>query len=182
MSFGMYLIDAVPPWVVADLSPITLSTTDKALYTAGQFPNFGGGFFNYPGRKLNIRAFGKITTAATPGNLTWDIYFGTGADANGTIIASSAAVALTANQTNLSWFLDLDITCRSIGATGSLMCTGYYIFNEGVIAAHGLIPASAAAAVAVDTTGSSIVSIQTKRSGSTAETMTIQEMTVKSVN
>lgn len=182
MSYGLYFIDALPPWVVLDLSPLTLSSTDKALHTAGQVPALGAGFFNYPGRKLNIKAFGKMTSAATPGNFTWSIYWGTGADANGTILAASAAIALTANQATMSWALDIDVTCRVLGATGSLMCTGTFLFNESIAAAHGLIPATNAAAVAVDTTGSSIISVQAKRSGSTAETITIQEMTITSVN
>ena len=39
-----------------------------------------------------------------------------------------------------------------------------------------LIPASAAAATTVDTTAASIISVQIKRSGSTAETIALQEL------
>ena len=57
------------------------------------------------------------------------------------------------------------------------MCTGRAQFGTAVIAADTfLIPASAAAAVTVDTTAASIISVQTKRSGSTAETQTVQEL------
>jgi hypothetical protein len=69
-------------------------------------PNMAG-YFLRPGKKIRIRLFGKITTAVTPGNGSFDIYWGSGADANGTILASSAALALTASQTNLSWELEI---------------------------------------------------------------------------
>jgi hypothetical protein len=53
------------------------------------------------GKKWHIRMFGKATTAATPGNLTVEIRHQTGAtvgDAGGTILATSGAVAMAANE------------------------------------------------------------------------------------
>lgn len=168
--------DVREPLLMADVAAVTLSTTDKALYGSAAFPVMGVNFFK-AGRMMHIIMFGKITTAATPGNLTIDVYFGTGADANGTIIASSAAQTLVASQTNISWRIELWIKCRTTGATGTLMCTGYAQFGTAVIAAGSfLIPASAAAATTVNTTAASIISVQAKRSGSTAETMAVQEL------
>src|SRR6478609_10289621 len=95
--------DLREPFVGADISPVTLSTTDKALYPASNFPVLGGQYFARIGKKMRIRLFGKITTAATPGNGTIGIYYGTGADANGVLLASSAAQTLIASQTNISW-------------------------------------------------------------------------------
>ncbi len=176
---GAYYHDTRLPFVAVDQTQITLSTTDKALHTLGQAPALGANYFGFIGKKLHIHAFGKISTILTPGNGTWDIYYGTGADANGVIMTSSAALTLVASQTNISWQIDLDITCRTVGASGTLMCTGWGQFGTAVVAAGTfLIPASAAVASgAVDLTSSSLnVSLQFKRSGSTAEVMTIQEM------
>lgn len=186
MADGLFYNDLREPFSVADLTAVTLSTTDKALYTPSAFPVIGGQYFARPGKKLHIRMFGKITTAATPGNGTWDVYYGTGADVNGVLLQSSAAFALVANQTNISWWLDIYVKCITTGSAGTLQVNGFSVFNQAVVATAAqpvLIPASAAAASgAVDLTSALIISVQFKRSGSTAETMTVQDMDVVALN
>jgi hypothetical protein len=181
---GPFYLDTRPPFMGADLSTVTLSTTDKALYPKDNFPVLGGQYWAFIGKKMNLRAFGKITTAATPGNLTFDVYYGTGADANGTILASSAALTLVASQTNISWEVDLKIRCVTIGSAGALYVTGKFLIGSAVVAAaNGLIPASAAASVgSLDLTAANIISLQAKRSGSTAETMTVQDLDIIAMN
>lgn len=183
---GAFYNDLREPFIGADQSPVTLSTTDKALYTASAFPVLGGQYFARIGKKLRIRAFGKITTALTPGNLTIDIYYGTGADANGVLLASSAATALIASQTNLSWMIELYVHARSLGSAGTLFCDGIAHFNPAVVASTAqpmMIPASAAVVSgACDLTAALIISLQAKRSGSTAETMTVQDLEITALN
>lgn len=186
MADGLFYHDTREPFISADQAAVTLATTAKALYTASAFPVLGGQYFARVGKKLQIRLFGKITTAATPGNGSFDIYYGTGADANGVLLASSAALALTASQTNLSWQADIKISCRTTGSVGTLFVDGIAHFNVGVLASTlqpMLIPASAAVVSgACDLTAANIVSVQFKRSGSTAETMTVQDMEVVPLN
>lgn len=186
MADGLFYNDLREPFIGADIAPVTLLTTDLALYPASNFPVLGGQYFARVGKKLKIRLFGKITTAATPGNGTFDIYYGTGAAANGVLLASSAAFALTASQTNLSWWAEFYISCRSIGSAGTLFCDGQADFNNAVVATTlqpVMIPASAAVVSgACDLTASLIISVQFKRSGSTAETMAVQDMEVLSLN
>lgn len=165
-----------------DQTAVTLAATQKALYPAQAFPALGARYFDMIGKKLRIRAFGKITTAATPGNITWGVFWGTGADANGTSLGTSAAQALVANQTNLSWEVCLHVHCRALGSTGSLYLTGWAMLAEGVSVAHMLIPNSAAAAVTVDLTANNVISLQAQRSGSTAESMTCQDLDVTALN
>lgn len=181
--FGPYYNDLCAPFIKADVSPVTLATTDKALYPKDNFPVLGGQFF-VAGRKMRIRLFGKITTAATPGNGTVGIYYGTGADANGVLLASSAAQTLVASQTNISWEIEIYIHCRSEGSAGTLFVTGKAFFGTAVVAVGDfLIPASAAVVSgACDLTAANIISVQFKRSGSTAETMAVQDMEVIAVN
>src|SRR3954469_16961871 len=95
--------DTRGPFTATDIAAVTLAATDKALYPIANFPVLGSNYWKFIGKKLRIQLFGRITTVLTPGNGTLDVYWGTGADANGTIIQSSAAHALTASQTNLSW-------------------------------------------------------------------------------
>lgn len=184
---GPFYNDLRAPFIFGDIPSVTLATTDKALYPVANFPVLGSNYFGFVGKKLKIKLFGRITTAATPGNLGWDVYWGTGADANGTILASSAALALSINQTNVTWCAEFSVYCRAPGgaAVGSLMCTGWSLFNVGVVAstlAPVLIPATAPAGVTVDLTLANIVSVQFKRSGSTAETMQVHDMDVIAMN
>jgi hypothetical protein len=188
MMDGAFYWDSRAPFLAADAASVTLAATDKALYVAGLFPNLGGNYFSWIGKAILIRLFGRITTGATPGNLTWDIYWGTGADANGTILQSSAAVALVASQTNLSWTAEFVCRCRTIPTptTGTLFVTGIAQFNVAVMASTNqpqLIPASApATSGSVDLTANNIVSVQTKRSGSTGESMQVHELAVVALN
>src|SRR4051794_25237822 len=103
MSDGLFYNDLREPFMTADVTAVTLASTNKALYPASNFPVLGGQYWARIGKAMRLRVFGRITTAATPGNGQFALYYGSGADATGTILASSAAVALSANQTNLSW-------------------------------------------------------------------------------
>jgi hypothetical protein len=182
---GAFYWDTRTPFISGDVAAVTLASTDKALYPAANFPVLGANYFGFIGKKLYIRLFGRMTTGATPGNGTLDVYWGTGADANGTIIGSSAAVALVANGTNLTWQLELWIHCRAIGASGSLLVTGTPMYALGLMLSTvqpQMIPASAPAPVTVDLTAANIISVQYKRSGSTAETMQVHDMIVAPQN
>lgn len=187
MADGLYYNDVRAPFLTSDpsIAPVSLSTTNKALYTASNFPVLGGQYW-VPGKKMKIRLFGRMTTAATPGNFQWAVYYGSGADANGTIIQSSTAQALQINQTAKDWCAEFNITCRTGGSTGTLFCTGWSLFNVGLILSTAqpiLIPDNTAAVSgSLDLTSANIISVQANRSGSTAETMTIHDMDVIAMN
>jgi hypothetical protein len=185
-SDGIFYNDLREPFISADQAQVTLATTAKALYTASAFPVLGGQYWSRVGKKIKIRLFGKITTAATPGNGSFDIYYGSGADATGTIIVSSAALALSATQTTVSYELEIYIHCRTTGSAGTLFGDGKASFNVGVLvstlAPMLLPPNTAVVSGAVDLTAANIISCQFKRSGSTAENMWVQDMEVIALN
>ena len=186
MADGLFYLDTREPFITADITAVTLAATNKALYPASNFPALGGQYFARPGKALHIVAFGRMTTGATPGNLTLGCLYGTGADANGVVLASSAAVALVANQTNMSWNLDLMVHCRSIGSTGTLFTCGWFQCNPALIASTAqplMIPATApVVSAACDLTSALIISLQALRSGSTAETMQVHDVRVTALN
>lgn len=183
MADGLFYNDLREPSIGADITAVTLAATAKALYPASNFPVLGGQYFARIGKKIKIRLFGRMTTGATPGNGSFNVYYGTGADANGVALMTGTAVALTANQTNLSWMCEVYVSCRSIGSAGTLFCDGWAIFNEGVLVAHQLLPASApAVSGACDLTAALIISVQFLRSGSTAETMQVHDLEVIALN
>jgi hypothetical protein len=183
MADGLFYLDTREPFLSADIAAVTLASTFKALYPVSNFPVLGGQYFSRPGKGVNIKLFGRITTGITPGNFQVGVYYGTGADANGVQLVASTATALTASQTNLAWEAEFDIFCRSIGATGTLFATGKILFAEAVMTPHILVPGSApAVSGSCDLTASNILSVQANRSGSTAETMQVHMLRVTALN
>jgi hypothetical protein len=181
---GPFYRDLRSPFITSDIAAATLAATNVALYPVGNVPAMGKDYW-WVGKKISVRAFGRITTVLTPGNLTLGILYGTGANANGVVLASSAAQVLIASQTNISWEVEFKVHCRSIGSAGTLFVTGKAFFGTAVIAAGDfLIPATApVVSAACDlTVASNIVSLQALRSGSTAETMQIHDLEVESLN
>lgn len=168
-------------FATAAQATVTLATTDKMVYpgamTAIQNANL------FPGKLYEEYMYGTITTAATPGNLGVEIYWGS-ADAATTLLASSAALTLIASQTTIPWLVTVRAQIRGTGATGSVFVYGKLEIGAAVVAAtQAFIPASAPAAVTVDTTAAAAgLGIQMKRSGSTAETVTTQIPVFTAVN
>src|SRR5579863_1957742 len=119
-----FWMDSRPPFISADVAAVTLAATDKALVPIANLPVLGSNYFSYIGKACRIKMFGRLTTGATPGNGTLDLYWGSGADATGTILQSSATFALTASMTNTVWWAELTIRCRAMGSSGSLFATG----------------------------------------------------------
>lgn len=182
---GAFYVDTRAPFDIATTPPaqVTLASTDKALYTASEVPGNGAGYWGV-GKKVRIWLFGKMTTGTSPGNGTFDIYWGTGADANGTIIQSSGTLALAASQTNIPWWLDVVVECTTRGSNGKLFAMGFANMN-GLASTNVAwpIPASApATSSAIDLTAASIISVQFKRSGTTAETMQVLQMLYQPLN
>jgi hypothetical protein len=182
---GAFYCDLREPFMGADASAVTLAATNKALLPVSNLPPLGTHYFGRVGKKTYMRMFGRITTALTPGNLTLGLLYGTGADANGVVLASSAAQTLVASQTNISWIWEVWTHCRSTGATGTLFVNGRATFGTSVIAAGTfLVPATApVVSGACDLTSASLVlSPQALRSGSTAETMQVHDFDFVSLN
>jgi hypothetical protein len=180
---GQYYVDTRLPHIVTDVGSVTLAATAKALYPVTNVPAMGKDYWTV-GKAVRIDVFGRCTSAATPGNLTLQLMYGTGADANGTILAATAATAWTANQTNMSFWAWWDVHCTAIGTAGALFACGIVKYNEAAIAASLLMPATAPATTAsLDlTVASNILSVQALRSGSTAETMQLHKIRVFSLN
>lgn len=179
---GQYYQDTMLPFLITDPASVTLAATNKALYPIGNIAAMGKDFWT-PGQAVRVYVFGRATSAATPGNLTLALFYGTGADANGTSLAATAATAWTANQTSLSWHAMWDVHCTAIGSSGALFATGWAKFNESMIAADLFMPASAPATTTVDlTVASNVLSVQALRSGSTAETMQLHKVIITALN
>jgi hypothetical protein len=174
-----YFNDLATPFLITNPGAVTLAATNKALYPVGNIKAMGKDYW-FVGKRVSIEIWGQITTAATPGNLTLALFYGTGADANGTSLCASAAQTLVASQTNIIWRARFEVYCTALGSSGALFAKGYAQFGTAVIAVGTfLLPASAPATTTVDlTTASNVLSVQALRSGSTAETMQVVDLIV----
>lgn len=186
---GLYYRDTRLPFLNVTDGTATLLTTSILIHSA-TYTTLPAGYWT-PGKKLKLTIWGAFTTAATPGNLTTEIRYGTTAAAGSTLLATSAAVALAINKTSITCRLEAVITCRTIGATGAFMAMGSFQADQisvllPAVNMPQLIPASAPATVAIDTTstvaGFHGINLQMKRSGSTAETFISHDLTFEALN
>lgn len=186
MADGLFYNDLREPFIAADQTAISPLSTAVAMYTPSAFPVLGGQYFSRPGKALKVQLFFRMTSAATPGNVSWAVYYGTGASANGVLLASSLPKAWLANQTNGSCYLETVVTCRTTGSAGTLFCTGFVMPHVAHVVSTlqpVLIPDTApVVSAACDLTAALIISVQMLRSGSTAETAQIHQMQVTALN
>jgi hypothetical protein len=106
------------------------------------------GFFSWPGKMLKVTAMGRISNiVTTPGTLTLDVRL------NAVVAFNGGAMSLNAvAKTNVSWLLEIYLTCRAIGngTNATLMGQGRFTSESVVSSAAGLpnsllLPASAPA-------------------------------------
>lgn len=176
------------------VSPLTTSiSTIPILRVPATNMAFPANYWLKPGRRWSIYMFGRMTTAATPGNITWELRHQTGTptDAGGTILATSAAVVGAANKTNISWWARFIIESR--GDASTFVPTATPLFGYGIVwpepssviwAAASIplfLPATAPAAVNVDATLAGTIHVDVKRSGSTAEAITVHDVAVNAL-
>lgn len=91
--------------------------------------------YNFPanafvvGSKLRIKAFGRISCAiTTPGTARFDVRYG------GTVIFDTGALNLNiVAKTTVPWDLEINLTCRAVGATGNFFGMGRFT-SEAIIA------------------------------------------------
>jgi hypothetical protein len=107
---------------------LTAAAAASCLPAAARFvlPN---GFF-YAGKQLRITASGRISCAAgTPGTARYEVRLGNTAVFDGQAIALNVA-----GKTNAGWWLDILLTCRTIGAStaATLLGQGRWTSEAGI--------------------------------------------------
>lgn len=113
-----------------DGTALNTSTTETSILPGQAKFTLPANFLTYAGQTLRVRAMGRISNiVTTPGTLTFRMKFGS--------IAVAASQALTLNttaKTNVTWILDWDMTCRSVGSgtTATFMHSGQWQ-SESVI-------------------------------------------------
>lgn len=134
-----------------DGAAVANSTTETTLIPGHAKYTLPANYFSFAGQALRIRAMGRISNiVTTPGTLTLRVKFGS------VVVAATQALALnTAAKTNVTWILDWDLNCRSVGGgtSATMMHSGQWqsesvigspAAGSGGAGAH-IIPASAPA-------------------------------------
>lgn len=74
-------------------------------------------YFSAAGKLLRVRAWGILSNTGTP-TLNLKVKAGS------TVLAATGDVTLEADQTDVQWSLEVDIVCRTTGATGTVFAQG----------------------------------------------------------
>ena len=149
-----YWVAPLPPFHTADGATLTAAALGELSPTP---PLIVPGNFWEAGSRVEWSAFGRITTAATPGTWTFGIYIGTAAIASGQAAVVSAALAAKASMTNVTWRIEGNASVRTVGSgTGATIIGALEISN---ITSNGtdLAPATAPATFAFDSTVANFV-------------------------
>lgn len=87
--------------------------------------------FFYIGRKLKITAQGRIScVVTTPGTARFDVRLGGG----GTVVFDTGALNLNVvAKTNVPWWLEIDLICRSIGNGTTATLFGFASFQSEAV-------------------------------------------------
>jgi hypothetical protein len=116
----------------SDGTALNTSTTETSILPTQARIVLPANFFTYPGQTLRMRAMGRVSNiVTTPGTLTFKTKFNTTPIA----VASSGALALNvAAKTSVTWILDWDLTCRTVGGgtSATIMFSGQWQ-SESVI-------------------------------------------------
>jgi hypothetical protein len=116
-----------------DSTAYTGTTATSVIPAAARF-TLPANFFDV-GKTLRVRAAGRVSNiVTTPGTLTFQVNLGT---TGTTSVFNGGAISLnTTAKTNVTWWLDLTLTCRTIGSgtTSTLMGIGEWN-SESVVGA-----------------------------------------------
>lgn len=176
----------------SDGAPLTASTTPTSLLPTQARATLPPGFFRNPGKALRITASGRVSNVVTtPGTLTLDVRMGPTANI---IVFTGGAMALNVvAKTNVTWWLELILTCRQVGGgtSANLMGTGKWT-SESVVgsplpSAGGsgvlLLPSSApAVGTGFDSTVAMVVDLFGTWSINNANSIQVHEYLLESLN
>ena len=114
----------------ADGTALNTSTTPTSLLPPSAKFTLPANHFNYVGKKLRIRAAGRISNiVTTPGTLTLDFRLGSVVAFNGGAIALNIVA-----KTNVTWIFEAELEARAIGSGTSAALLGIGKFmSESVI-------------------------------------------------
>lgn len=135
------------------------------------------------GRTIRITAFGKLSTTGTP-TMIFGLRWGGVA---GTLLAQTEAITCANGAANTMWYVQLYVTTRTNGSTGTLFVTGNTMVNltssTNTAQVFGVSGFDAPAAVTVDLTADTALAFTATWSASSASnTLTTNQYYIEAIN
>jgi hypothetical protein len=98
-------------WAVGDGTALANTVTPTSIIPAAAKFTLPAGFVNFVGKTFRVTAKGRMSNiVTTPGTLTLDVRLG------GTVIFNGGAMQLNAvAKTNVTWWFEAEIVCRTVG-------------------------------------------------------------------
>jgi hypothetical protein len=120
---GNYYVDTRQPWIIADQSAVTPTTTFKSVWANGAAsPTILPANYWYPGKLVRLTANLKLTTG-TAGNSAFGLGVGSADNPGNTV--STATRAKIASVGPFGIFIQGYVRCRSIGTAGTVAIWGF---------------------------------------------------------
>jgi hypothetical protein len=154
---------------------VTVSATgDTTLMPAGKGSTSIPAKFLQVGKTIRFKARGYLSTGVAPGNVTINFKLG------GSTVDTTAAFALVGSLTNLAWHVEVEITCRTTGASGALMIQGDFEYEITAVGADiaGMVNTST---TTIDTTAAQAVDFSVNFAG-TGNSITLTNASLESLN
>lgn len=180
-------VDGVQQQLVGTLFTKTADTTVGGTTTETSLIGTGTGTATLPanffvvGKTLRVRAGGHFSTdAVTPATLNIRLRLG---GISGTIILATGDKTPAGAVTQDFWEVDITLTCRTTGATGTVMANGNFYHGDDSTNVLYEWEMTNTAAVTVDTTASLAVVLSADWGGTDADdTITATVLTIEALN
>lgn len=134
----------------------------------------------FPGAAIRVTAMGRFSNTGTP-TLNIGLYSG---GTGGVALSTTGAITTTSGVTNVPWWAQYLVVCRSIGTSGTLFVQGIVHGISGTVGVSVVpSPASAPAVATVDTTASKTLDLTaTWGTSSASNTITCHSYVVEALN
>jgi len=161
----------VPGVIYTSTASVSIATaTTSTLIGAGVGTLILPANFFIVGRVVRLKAFGYVTTISAPNLITFLVKLGASTIAN---TNNGTSLAPTASMTAKPWEMDLVITCRTVGSSGTVFPVGNIkmssnataAFNAANLAEVLFCSTATPAAVTINTTASQTVDFQLTDAG-----------------
>lgn len=157
-------------FIATAAATVANTTTETTLIGGGNGSATLPANFWRVGKSLRVRAWGVVSDTGTP-TLTINLKIGS------TTLCTTGAITLGSGISNVHFTLDAILTCRTTGATGTIMSQGVFMQNAVV---SGL---TNTAADTIDTTAAAAVDVTaTWGAASASNTISSHNVTVELLN
>jgi hypothetical protein len=165
---------------VGTAQAVTSGTTASSWVPTGRGPNGTAtptlpANFLVPGKTIRLRVMGSLTTAATPGTVTFGFAVGS------STLWTSGAVTPGASST-FNFILDIAVTCLTAGASGTCSLSGQLSYGSGGATAVEQLVSASVFGSAINTTLSNLLAVTTTNSVSGGSVFTVNTFMVEVLN